>query len=82
MEFDNLKLHLQASFQVIGWEPTEDEMREIAKQIREKKPRTVEELGKIVQSVRPFGLVHALEGADNTDLNLLLLMATRLAQPK
>ncbi len=82
MEFDKLKSHLQASFQVVGWEPTEDEMREIAKKIRDKKPETVPELAEIVHSVHAFGLVHAFEGVDNTDLNLLLLMATKLAQPK
>jgi hypothetical protein len=82
MEFEELKSHLKASFKVIGWEPTDDEMREIAQKIRENKPKTVPELWEIVQSVRPFGLQHAFEGADNTDLNLLLLMATKLAQPK
>lgn len=82
MEFEALKSHLQASFKVIDWEPTDDEMRTIAIKIREKKPQTVAELWEIVQSVRPFGLHHVFEGVDNTDLNLLLLMATKLAQPK
>jgi hypothetical protein len=57
-------------------------MRKIAKQIHDKKPETFQELAEIVQSVHAFDLVHAFEGVDNTDLNLLLLMATQLAQPK
>lgn len=82
MEFVELKLHLQASFKVVGWEPTDDEMREIARKINKENPQTVAELWKIVHSVRPFGLQHAFESVDNTDLNMLLLMATKLAQPK
>lgn len=82
MAYEQLKRLLQVSFELIAWEPTPDELKEIARRIRAEKPQTTDELGKIADSVHPFGLQAMFEGITNTDLDTVLLMATRLAQPK
>lgn len=82
MAYEQLKRLLQSSFDLINWEPAPEELKEIARRIRNENPQTIDELAKIADSVHPFGLRAMFEGVTNNDLDTLLLMATRLTQPK
>jgi hypothetical protein len=82
MDLQALKSYIEKAFNFVGWHPTDKQLQEIARRIRTTQPLTQQALAQIIEDVSPHHTVWALEGIDNTDLDTLLLMATKASQPK
>ena len=83
MSISSLKLHLERYCKVASWSPTPAQLLEIAIAIREQaqsaKPLTVSRLQTIIIEKSPGVRFHLLEGADNSDLATLLVLAKNTA---
>ncbi|TPG73746.1 hypothetical protein [Pseudomonas mandelii] len=82
MDLQALKSYIETAFKFVGWHPSDKQLQEIARRIRTSQPLTQEALVEIVEDVSPHHTVWAVEGIDNTDLDTLLMMATKASQPK
>lgn len=73
------KLELERALHIIRWEPTNDELLRIAQDISRFKPALSSDLSVIVLQVCPKIGRLINEGQDNSDLRLLLAIATAVA---
>lgn len=80
MDFEQLKTMIRGELEIPEWQPSDPEMTEVLRLIRERKPKTKKALAEIVKEVSEWRKSWLLEGIDNSDLNALLLMAAQ--QPK
>ncbi|CAM4418620.1 hypothetical protein F901_01614 [Acinetobacter dispersus] len=78
MSTENLKKELEAALLITNWSPSESELHEIARRIKNlNSTASKTEIEKIVLEVVGSYECMAMEGVDNTDLTTLLLMATK-----
>ena len=78
MSLDNLKKELEAALMITKWSPTESELKEIAKRLKEfgGEP-TRSNIGRLVLDVVGVYEAISLDGVDNSDLTTLLMLATK-----
>lgn len=78
MSTENLKKELEAALLITDWSPTERDLQEISRRIKNLRGSTSKtDVEKIVHDVvGPYEHM-VMEGVDNTDLTTLLLMATK-----
>ncbi len=78
MSLQILKKELESALLITNWSPSNDELREIARKLREFKGEANEaNISKIVLNVVGSYESISLEGVDNSDLTTLLLLATK-----
>lgn len=75
------KDHLASLCLIAEWDPSEEQIREISseikREIRSGKQLRVADCQALVSRFCPDALFVGLEGLDNSDLNTLLLLATK-----
>lgn len=79
MSTENLKKELEAALLITDWSPTDSDLHEIARQIKNLKSSAASkaDIEKIVHDVvGPYECM-IMEGVDSTDLTTLLIMATK-----
>lgn len=69
------KRALEGSCRIIKWEPSDQQLKEIARRFVAKRPATLGAATVIVADVVPATLFLATEGLDNSDLRALLALA-------
>ncbi len=75
----NLKREIEAALLITSWSPSESDLREISRKIRETRPPLTQcELEAIVSSVVGSFTHAVMEGLDNSDLTTILMMATKI----
>jgi len=80
MSLNILKNELESALLITKWSPTEKELEEIARRLKEFRGKpTKANIGKIVLDVVGSYEAITLEGEDNSDLITLLLLATKMA---
>lgn len=78
MSTANLKKELETVLMITDWSPTEGDLHEIATRIKNLgRAASKTDIEKIVLDVIGSYECMIMEGADNTDLTTLLLMATK-----
>ena len=78
MNIDLLKKELETALGIISWEPSDDDIREIAERLKKFKGEpTKSNIEKIVLEVVGSCQCMSMEGLDNSDLNTLLILATK-----
>ncbi|RJF37550.1 hypothetical protein [Pseudoalteromonas gelatinilytica] len=78
MSTENLKKELEAALSITDWSPTESELHEIARRINSLSCAAPKiDIEHIVLDVVGSIEFISMEGADNTDLTTLLLLATK-----
>ncbi|MBP6437605.1 MAG: hypothetical protein KA288_09425 [Paludibacteraceae bacterium] len=79
MNIMNFKKELEAVFLITDWSPTESNLHEITRRIKDlRSTASKADVEKIIHDVvGPFERI-LMEGVDNTDLTTLLLMATKV----
>jgi hypothetical protein len=80
MSLEILKKELESALMITEWSPSTAELKEIAKRLKEFRGEATESnIAKIVLDVVGSYEKAAFEGADNSDLTTLLLLATKTA---
>ena len=80
MSLNILKKEIESALLITKWSPTDHDLKEIAKQLKEFQGKpTKANIEKIVHSIVGSYESICLEGADNSDLTTLLLLATKTA---
>ena len=78
MSLDYFKNELEAALMITTWSPTEHQLKEIAKKIKEFKGEpTTANIAKLVLEVVGSYESISMQGIDNSDLTTLLLLATK-----
>jgi len=78
MSMENLKRELEAALLITDWSPTETNLNEIARRIKDLGGSASKaDIEKIVYDVVGSYECMMMEGVDNTDLTTLLLLATK-----
>jgi hypothetical protein len=78
MSLKNLKNEIESALMITEWSPTESELKEILKQLKEFRGKpTKSNIASIVLNVVGSYEALSLEGEDNSDLTTLLLLATK-----
>ncbi|OEE28165.1 hypothetical protein [Aliivibrio fischeri] len=78
MSMQILKKELESALLITCWSPSNDQLKEIAKQLRAFKGKANKEnISKIVVGVIGSYESMLMEGVDNSDLTTLLLLATK-----
>jgi len=79
MSMNTLKKELESALLITEWSPTDNELKEIAKRLKEFRGEpTKSNIGKIVLEIVGSYQAICMEGVDNSDLTTLLLLATKL----
>ncbi|MCK9394458.1 MAG: hypothetical protein M0Q44_02580 [Methylobacter sp.] len=80
MSLNNLKKELESALLITNWSPTDSELREVAKRLKEFRGEPSKaNIAKVVLEVVGTYEAMSLEGVDNSDLTTLLLLATKSA---
>lgn len=80
MSLNILKNELESALLITKWSPTERDLKEIAKRLKEFRGKpTKTNIESIVLDVVGSYEAVTLEGEDNSDLTTLLLLATKTA---
>lgn len=80
MSLNILKKELESALLITKWSPTDRDIKEIAKQLKEFRGEpTKTNIERIVLGVVGSYEAITLEGEDNSDLTTLLLLATKTA---
>lgn len=78
MSLEILKKEIESALMITKWSPSTEELAEIAKRLKNFKGKaTKSNIAKIVHDVVGSCECMDLEGADNSDLTTLLLLATK-----
>jgi isopropylmalate/homocitrate/citramalate synthase len=78
MSIENLKKALETALLITDWSPTERDLQEIFRRIKNLRGLTSKtDIEKIVYDVVGSYECMVMDGVDNTDLTTLLLMATK-----
>lgn len=81
MSTENLKKELEAVLSIIDWSPTDSDLLEIARRIKDlNHTASKDDIEDIVRDVVGSYESMLMEGVDNDDLTTLLLMATKTTQ--
>ena len=78
-----MKKELEKLLGIVKWAPTEQQLVELARRIRlAKRPLAIDDVSEIVLSVVQKYEAMFLEGLDNSDLKMLLMLATKIPAQK
>jgi hypothetical protein len=78
MSLNILKKEIERELLITKWYPTEDNLKEIAKQLKEFQGKpTKHNIEKLILGIVGSYESVCLEGVDNSDLTTLLLLATK-----
>lgn len=79
MSIHEFKTKLESALMIIKWSPTDAQLYEIAKKLKEfKGSPTKANISKIVLSVVNTYEARVFEGVDNSDLTTILILATKV----
>ena len=79
MSLKKLKNEIESALMITEWSPTESELKEILKRLKEfQGEATKSNIENIVLNVVGSYKALSLEGEDNSDLTTLLLLATKM----
>ncbi|EOB4124485.1 hypothetical protein ACGLQO_002133 [Vibrio vulnificus] len=82
MSYSNLKKELESALLITKWSPTDQQLELIAEGLKQLKPGAKRiDVERVVLDVVGSYEGIALEGADNSDLTTLLLLATKPGNP-
>lgn len=80
MNLNILKKEIESALSITKWSPTDNDLKEIAKQLKEFQGKPIKSnINKIVLDIVGPYESPCLEGEDHSDLTTLLLLATKAA---
>lgn len=83
MNIGTLKAGLESALMISEWSPTDGQLLEIAKKLKDFKGEpTKSNVAKVVLDVVGSYKAKTLEGVDNSDLTTLLVLATKVDSGK
>lgn len=82
MKYNALKIEIEKLCEIASWNPSQQQLEEIANEISRIKPKNINEIGGIVTSVCPGTTFICLEGIDNSDVRTLLALAIQASKEK
>lgn len=82
MSYGNLKKELESALLITKWSPTDQQLALIAEGLKQLKPgaKRIDVERVVLDVVGSYERI-SLEGADNSDLTTLLLLATKPGNP-
>lgn len=75
----SFRRQLERDCKIVRWAPTSDDLREIARRIASAGHQTEDIAHQAVISVCPRTIFSVMEGIDNSDIRVLLALATSVA---